>query len=142
MTATWDGRLLVVGAGLVGTSLGLAAAAAGAEVLLTDRDRRRVDVAVSVGAGRAAAEQEGAVDLLVIAAPPSAVGPLVIQAIRAGRAGTVTHVCSVQSLPRREVEAAQVPVNRFLGSHPVAGREVSGPVHGTATLFRDRPWII
>src|SRR4051812_16623027 len=32
--------------------------------------------------------------------------------------------------------------SRLLRGNPVAGREVSGPVHGTATLFRDRPWII
>jgi prephenate dehydrogenase len=33
-------------------------------------------------------------------------------------------------------------VDRFLGSHPVAGRELSGPAHASADLFRDRPWVL
>src|SRR3954470_8391850 len=104
MTATWDGRLLVVGAGLIGTSLGLAASAAGAEVLLTDRDRRRVDVAASLGAGRAAGPgQTAGAHLVVVAAPPSAVGRLAIEALRRESDATVSHVCSIQSLPQHEV---------------------------------------
>jgi prephenate dehydrogenase len=143
MTSAWDGRILVVGAGLIGTSLGLAAGAAGADVLLTDADRRRLSLAESLGAGRAMPDEPpDDIDLVVIAAPPAVVGRLAADALRRGVGHTVTHVCSVQSLPQREVEATGVGTNRFLGSHPVAGREVSGPMHGTATLFRDRPWIV
>ena len=142
-TPQWDGRLLVVGCGLIGTSLGLAASAAGGEVLLTDPDQGRVDLAVSLGAGRAApAGDQPQADLVMIAAPPSVVGGLAVQALRAGTARTVSHVCSVQSLPQHDVEASGEPLRRFVGSHPVAGREVSGPIHGTAALFRDRPWIV
>ena len=141
-TSPWSGRLLVVGSGLIGTSLGLAASAAGAEVWLTDADPARADLAVSLGAGRPSPAGAVDVDLVMIAAPPSVVGRLAIEAIRAGAARTVSHVCSVQSLPQGDVEASGVSTQRFVGSHPVAGREVSGPMHGTATLFRDRPWVI
>jgi prephenate dehydrogenase len=143
VSETWDGRLLVVGAGLMGTSVGLAATAAGAEVLLDDADRARVDLAVSLGAGRPASRGPAdPADLVVVATPPSLVGELAADAIRTRRGRTVTHVCSVQSLPQRDVEVSGVSLTRYVGSHPVAGRELSGPIHAAATLFRDRPWII
>lgn len=143
--ATWTGRLLVVGSGLIGTSLGLAARAAGADVVLTDRDPRRVDVAVSLGAGRRAegpGGDSGTVDLMVIAAPPAAIGSVAVEALGHGLARTVSHVGSVQVQPQLQVETAQVASNRFVGSHPIAGREVSGPSYADATLFRDRPWVV
>lgn len=139
----WTGRLLVRGTGLIGTSLALAAGAAGAQVSVDDPDEERLALAVSLGAGRRlddAAPDE--VDLVVIAAPPGLVGALAASELdRPGR-HVVSHVCSVQVQPQREVEAAGADVRRFLGSHPVAGREVSGPAHASAELFRDRPWIL
>lgn len=30
----------------------------------------------------------------------------------------------------------------FVGSHPIAGRERSGPHHASGDLFRDRPWVV
>jgi prephenate dehydrogenase len=51
-------------------------------------------------------------------------------------------VCSVQARPQAEVEAAGVPLDRFLGSHPVAGRELSGPGYADPDLFDGRPWVL
>lgn len=127
----------------MGTSVGLAAAAAGADVFLDDSDAGRVELAASMGAGRSARSGDtDRVDLVVVATPPSLVGRLAADALRSGRGRTVTHVCSVQSLPQHEVEVAGLALNRYVGSHPVAGRELSGPMHATAALFRDRPWVI
>jgi prephenate dehydrogenase len=141
----WDGRLLVVGSGLIGTSLGLAARAAGADVLLADSDPSRVDLAASLGAGRAAAEalSDGApADLMIIAAPPAAIGPIALEALSQRVAATVSHVGSVQTRPQVYLETQSADLSRYVGSHPIAGRELSGPSHADADLFQDRPWVV
>ncbi len=136
------GRLLVVGSGLIGTSIGLAATAAGWRVWIDDPDADRVRMARDIGAGQPWQAGDDGFDLAVIAAPPSVIGEVAARVIRAGLALTVTHVCSVQTVPRLDIEALGVPVDHFLGSHPIAGRERSGPHHASADLFRERPWIV
>jgi prephenate dehydrogenase len=51
-------------------------------------------------------------------------------------------VASIQHNPQVEVERLLGAVSQFVGSHPVAGREVSGPQHADPELFRDRPWVV
>jgi prephenate dehydrogenase len=132
----------VVGSGLIGTSIGLAAGAAGWQVWMDDADPDRRRLAGQVGAGEAWDPDVGSVDLAVVAAPPAVTGELTVGLIRANLASTVSHVCSIQSLPRHDVETSGAPMARFVGSHPIAGRERSGPHHASADLFRDRPWIV
>jgi prephenate dehydrogenase len=141
-SAAEPGRLLVVGSGLIGTSIALAAGAAGWQVWIDDSDPDRLRVATAVGAGQAWQPTCDPVDLAVVAAPPSVTGEVASSIIRSGLASTVIHVCSIQTLPRRDVETCGVPTDRFLGTHPIAGRERSGPHHASADLFRERPWII
>jgi prephenate dehydrogenase len=97
-------RLLVVGTGLIGTSVGLAAVAAGYDVWLEDRDPDRLSVAVSVGAGRPRPGDLDRVDIAVAAVSPASVGQVVHELISSSIASTVTHVASVQSDPQLQVE--------------------------------------
>lgn len=140
--AAWPGRLLVHGAGLIGTSVALAARAAGAEVWLTDPDPDRLAVAASLGAGTAAGPALPAVDITLVAAPPAAVGEVAAAALARPEAGVVTHVCSVQANVQREVEGRTGDLARFVGGHPIAGRTSSGPTHASAELFADRVWAV
>ena len=134
--------LLIVGAGLIGTSIGLAASAAGWRVWLVDNDPQTARFAASLGAGVATDPNPDQVDLVVVAVPPAAVAPACIRALSAYPNATVAHVCSVQVKPAREVEASGADLSRFVGTHPVAGREVSGPSAADAELFLDRPWAL
>jgi prephenate dehydrogenase len=134
--------LLVVGSGLIGTSIALAAGRAGWEVWIDDTDAGRLRLATRVGAGQKWPTDGVSVDLAIVAAPPSATGIVCARLVRSGLAGTVSHVCSVQTLPRRDVETTGAATTRFVGSHPIAGRERSGPHHASADLFRERPWIV
>jgi prephenate dehydrogenase len=135
--------LLVVGAGLIGTSIGLAARRAGYAVALTDQDRSRSRVAEAMGAGQAVDDLGGDPALVVVAVPPAAVGTTALRALEAVPQAVVTHVGSVQAAPAREIETrAGSRGSRFVGSHPIAGREVSGPAAASADLFADRPWAI
>jgi prephenate dehydrogenase len=135
-------RLLVVGTGLIGTSVALAARAAGYEVWLDDVDHDRLRLAVSVEAGRARDGESPAVDLVVVAVPPFAVASVVSDIASQFVHANITHVASVQAEPERQVETVLPRFDRFVGGHPVAGRERSGPHHASADLFRERPWIV
>lgn len=138
----WTGRLLVHGAGLIGTSVALAARAAGADVWLTDPDPDRLAIAASLGAGTPVAAALPPADLTLVAAPPAAVGAVAAAELARPDAGVVTHVCSVQAYVQREVEASRADVARFVGGHPIAGRTSSGPAHASAELFADRVWAV
>ena len=135
-------RLLVVGTGLIGTSVALAARAAGYQVWLDDVDAERRSMAVSVGAGQPRTADLGAVDIAVAAVPPAAVAAVVHDLITSGVASIVTHLASVQHQPQVEIEAMDPGFAGFVGSHPIAGRERSGPHHASAELLAQRPWIV
>ncbi|MBV9293270.1 MAG: prephenate dehydrogenase [Frankiales bacterium] len=144
--ARWEGRLLVVGTGLIGTSVALAAREAGAQVLLSDADPAQAELAASMGAGQPVAMGEltpdEPLDMVLIAAPPRAIPPIAAAALRSKLGRTVTHVGSVQTHPLVEVELFQAPVRRFAGGHPIAGREQGGPTRAAADLFVERPWVV
>lgn len=135
-------RLLVVGTGLIGTSVALAARTSGYDVWLEDSDPERLAMAVSVGAGRPREADLPHVDLAVAAVPPAAVAQVIHALITSGVAGTVTHLASVQLQPQLEVDAMNPGCVDFVGSHPIAGRERSGPHHAAAELFEQRPWVV
>lgn len=129
--------VLVVGTGLIGTSVGLALRGQ-ADVALSDPDAAALQVAVARGAGRA---WDGAepFEHCLVAAPPSAVAG-VVAALPPG--GTVSHVASVQQGVQHALAAAGVDLARVCGSHPMAGKESSGPAAATAGLFVGRPWVL
>lgn len=132
--------VLVVGCGLIGTSIGMALGS-DAEVLLHDVDAHRVALAARRGAGRTWDGLEGATTV-VIAVPPrlTASQLKVAQDRHLGR--TYTHVASVQSQVQREVEALGCDLSAVVGGHPLAGRESSGPGAAVADLFVGRPWAV
>ena len=131
----------IVGAGLIGTSIGQAATAAGATVTLADRDGGRLSRAVAMGAGRAA-DELGAADVCVVAVPPRSVPEVVARQISSDLSRTVTHVASVQAQLLVEIESLIGQSGRFVGGHPIAGREQSGPDAAVADLFRNRAWVL
>ncbi|NEA28174.1 NAD(P)-binding domain-containing protein, partial [Actinomadura bangladeshensis] len=75
-------RIVVVGTGLIGTSIALAMRERGAEVLLTDRDAAALSLAVELGAGEALPDgaREEPADLAVLAVPPAAVAVTLLDA--------------------------------------------------------------
>lgn len=130
--------LLVVGTGLIGTSLGLALHGR-ADVLLADVDAGALATAVSRGAGRLWDGVELA-RIAVICTPPAAVAGQVRRL--QGLVRTCTHVSSVQAPVQAALEAAGCDPVAVCGSHPMAGRERAGPGAAVATLFAGRPWVL
>jgi prephenate dehydrogenase len=133
-------RVRVIGAGLIGTSVGLALRRTGIDVLLADRDQDRVQLATALGAG--VPDHDGLADVCVIAVPPQETAKVIAERIRLGLDLTVTDCASVKSHPLREAEALSPELSSYVGGHPIAGRERAGPAAGRADLFSGRPWIV
>ncbi|MER8061273.1 MULTISPECIES: prephenate dehydrogenase [unclassified Streptomyces] len=132
---------LVIGTGLIGTSAALALTQRGVTVHLADHDPEQARTAAALGAGTDAAP-EGAVDLAIVAAPPAHVAALLADAMRRGLARGYLDVASVKGGPRRELEALGLDLGAYLGTHPMSGREKSGPLAATGDLFEGRPWVL
>ncbi|WP_413657980.1 prephenate dehydrogenase [Nocardioides sp. Bht2] len=134
------GPVLVVGTGLLGTSVALACKQRGVEVLLRDVAPEHVRTASGLGAGKP--DDGSAAQLVVVAVPPDHLGAEIAAAL-AGSAAVVTDVGSVKSQPLAQLAALGVgDLKRYVGSHPMAGSERSGPLAASATLFEGRPWAI
>ncbi|HEX6338657.1 MAG TPA: prephenate dehydrogenase [Jiangellaceae bacterium] len=134
------GGVLIVGTGLLGTSLGLALRRAEVDVRLRDVDPQALGEAVRLGAGRPDDGAEAAI--AVVAVPPEATATEVVRLLAEGAAEYVTDVASVKAVPVRQVRARAADPGRYVGGHPMAGREVSGPGGALADLFEGRPWVL
>lgn len=133
--------IAVVGTGLIGTSVALAVCRQGVTVYLSDRDAAAARTAAALGAGLAEEPPEP-VDLAVLAVPPSKVGGVLVDVQRRGLARVYTDVASVKSVPERAALNAAPQPARYVGGHPLAGRERSGPLAARGTLFEGRPWVL
>ncbi|MDQ0962856.1 prephenate dehydrogenase [Streptomyces sp. B4I13] len=132
---------LVIGTGLIGTSAALALAQRGVGVHLADHDPEQARTAAALGAGTDE-EPQGPVDLAIIAAPPAHVAGVLADAMRRGAARGYLDVASVKGGPRRELQALGLDLSAYIGSHPMSGREKSGPLAATGDLFEGRPWVL
>lgn len=135
------GPVHVIGAGLLGTSIGLALRRAGVEVWLSDLAVDHVRTAAGLGAG-VPAPAGGVAALVVVSVPPASIAGEVARAL--GTGAVVTDVASVKGQPLAEVAAVvdAEALTRYVGSHPMAGSERSGPLAGSAALFDGRPWAV
>lgn len=134
------GPVLIVGVGLIGTSVGLALRQRGVDVYLTDRSADNLAVAASMGAG--APEPPTRVGLVVAAVPPDHLGAAVVDALERFPDAYATDVGSVKTAPLAEVRRSAADLRRYVGGHPMAGSERSGPSAATANLFEGRAWAV
>ncbi len=137
-------RLGIVGTGLIGASVGLAAKRAGvAHVVGYDADPEFLSVAAERGALDEPADSLVAAvenaDLVVVATPVATLGERIDEALAAASNGsTVTDVGSTKSA----LCAAIGDRVRFIGGHPVCGSEARGPASGSDQLFVGATWFL
>jgi prephenate dehydrogenase len=135
-------RLAIVGTGLIGASVGLAARAAGVgDVRGWDIDPDALAVAAERGAVVAAdslAEAVGGSQLALVAAPVASLPAQVAAVLDAS--GAETTVSDVGSTKGAVTQA--VSDGRFIGGHPVCGSEAHGPEHANGELFRGATWFL
>lgn len=136
------GPVRVVGTGLLGASIGLALSTRGADVVLHDQSPTTLALARDVGAGRIAAPDDPEPTLVVVATPPDVTGAVVLAELAAYPHAVVTDVAGVKASVLADVRDGGGDLERYVGSHPMAGRERSGPTAAMADLFIGRPWVI
>ena len=137
-------RIAVLGVGLIGGSIGLAAREwlDGAEVVGFGRSAERLDHARKLGAiDRATTDIAEALEdaqACFACAPVGALPELVERALAAAPADCV--VTDVGSTKRRIVES--VTDQRFVAGHPIAGAETAGVENARADLFQGATWYL
>ena len=139
------GPVLVMGTGLLGTSIGIGLSTRGVDVVLSDPSPTSLALARDLGAGRLpheAEQAEPAPVLVVVAAPPDVTADVVVQQLRRHPEAVVTDVASVKAGLLACVSSAGGDLSRYVPGHPLAGRERSGAVAARGDLFVGRPWVL
>jgi prephenate dehydrogenase len=137
-------RVVVLGTGLIGTSIALALRERGASVWLADQDPAAARLAADLGAGDPLPAQGRPVtaDVAVIAVPPGAVAATLAAAQARGLARCYTDVASVKQLPVTQARDLGCDLTCYVPGHPLAGREKHGPAAARADLFLGRTWAV
>ncbi|MGH2720961.1 MAG: prephenate dehydrogenase/arogenate dehydrogenase family protein [Actinomycetota bacterium] len=141
--------LAIIGTGLMGGSLGLAALADGAAGEVVGFDRRSADLAEALARGAvtrvaaSAAEAVEGADLVVIATPVGSI-PAVFDEIAPHLeiGAVVTDVGSTKTRIVEEIGARVPPGVHFVGGHPMAGSEHEGIGAATADLYTGCLWFL
>ena len=136
-----DKNILVVGTGLIGTSIALGLTAQGLRVFLSDIDSVALDNAIKVSGATKYSDQE--ISVVFVATPPASVAKVISASVVDHPNAVITDVASVKGSIFRELEQLGTSDwERIVGGHPMAGREVSGAMGAQGNLFLDRPWVI
>ena len=142
---TLPARVLIVGTGLIGTSIALALRAKGTDVFLSDVDPGVARLAADLGAGELVPDlrdAKGIADVAVLAMPPARVGQELMSAQDGAVADVYTDVASVKVLPVAQARALGCDLDSYVPGHPLAGRERQGPAAAQADLFLGRTWAL
>ena len=135
-------RLAIVGTGLIGCSVALAAREKlGAGATGWDPDPDSLAAAAERGALTPTASLADAVaqaEVVFVAAPVAELGQIVEQVL--SLVGPDVLVTDVGSVKRGVVNANRDP--RFVGGHPLAGREIGGAAHAQPDLFEGATWYL
>lgn len=137
-----SGHVHIIGAGLLGASIGLALRERGIDVTLEDVSPTTVALAADYGAGRPREEGDPQPNLVIVATPPDVVADVVGRALATFPEAVVTDVASIKLAPFETLQARGVDLTNYVGSHPMAGRERGGAIMARADLFAARPWVI
>lgn len=140
-------RVVVIGCGLIGTSVAMAAVRAGDSVTGIESDPVHARVASERAAIRVSADEGALADatLVVVATPTASASQRVRHALDRARGATVTDVASVKASVVAEVRAAlgdDDARSRFVPGHPMGGSERSGPATASPTLLEGATWVL
>jgi prephenate dehydrogenase len=137
-------KIAVLGVGLIGGSIGLAARGRlRCEVVGYDPDPAVAELALDEGAidaaGSSVEEACDGADVVFCAAPVSRLPELAAAALAAcGPGAVVTDVGST----KRDIVAALGADERFIGGHPLAGAETAGVENAREDLFEGARWYL
>ena len=131
-------KVRIVGSGLIGTSIGLGLVQRGISVEMIDSDLSTQALAMDLTGGVVVADP----DLVVLALPTSALSQVIKSEIDLNPQSTFMDVGSVKNEVVLQVKIFSGLSERFLPTHPMAGREIGGASSARADLFQGRSWIL
>ena len=131
-------KVRIVGAGLIGTSLGLALKQLGYEIDFQDVNREAESLARDLVGGCLLTSP----DLIVLATPVSAVFELLTTLYSSNPQAFFIDMTGIKSEVMQQVEEFPEIAARFCATHPMAGREFTGPTAAQSDLFAGRAWIV
>jgi prephenate dehydrogenase len=141
LAARVQGTVRIVGAGLLGSSIGHALMARGIDVALDDTSPSQLRLAIDYGAGRQPRNDDDP-SLIVVAVPPDVTADVIERELTRHPNAVVTDVASVKLEPLRVLRERGVDLTHYIGSHPLAGRERGGAISARADIFVGRPWVV
>ena len=127
-------KTAVVGLGIIGASIAGALTKAGFDVHGTDLNERSVSIAIEKGFITQKAGELSLYDVVFIAVPPRATKRILQTSVFKDGA-LVTDICGVKSEMEKAVNARKTNF-RYVGLHPMAGKETSGIESASPDLFR------
>ena len=130
-------KVRIVGAGLIGTSVGLRLKAGGSLVEIIDINSSAMKLAADLVKSEAITEP----DLIIITVPISANAKMVIEQLNNNPRSIVCDFASVKSDLLLKVKELSANSHNFISLHPMAGREINGAENARADLFEGRAWI-
>ena len=131
-------KIVVIGAGLIGTSIALGAKRIGSEVELIDADGRAEALANDLASGQKVPDP----DLVVVATPTSALEAVIDRFKNIYPKSTFIDIGSTKTKVKVDVQVDSEFASRFCPTHPMAGRELDGPEGAQSDLFVGKSWII
>lgn len=134
--------VVVLGAGVVGTSVGLSLRRGGVHVQLDDPDPAALAAAVAKGAGVALDHAAGPADVVVIACPPSSVPEALFDAMSRGLGRSYTDVASVKGPIVAAAARAGCDLAAYVPGHPVVAGDLGLASTPDAELFDGRTWYL
>ena len=132
-------KVEIVGCGLIGTSIALALAQNEHEIWVADSNPRNLQLAQDLIGEKLV--ESAQYDLTLIATPV----PAIIKIIREknfNKSSKVIDIGGIKSEVINEVEKFPDLASKYISTHPMAGRESSGPENARADLFQGRAWIV
>jgi len=131
------GSVRIVGAGLIGTSIGLALKSSSVAVEMVDTDAHAQRISNDLVKGAPITNP----DLIVIAVPLSQNESVVLEQLNSNPTSIVCDIASVKSDLLLKVEKLSDNAANFVSLHPMAGREIAGAEGARADLFQGRAWV-
>jgi prephenate dehydrogenase len=130
----------VIGTGLVGGSIAAGLTTSGWDVVGYDSDRDSLEIAlerefIGIAVDSVAGILDAPPEIIVVAAPPKATIEIL------ANLETSVVVMDVAGIKSAVLDAAS-HLPRFVGTHPMAGREASGPRSASPALFRGATWVV
>jgi prephenate dehydrogenase len=87
-------------------------------------------------------DDAGVEDLCIIATPPDAIAEVIRGESSRNSHLRVMDISSIKTKPLQDVSRIGFDLALFAPTHPMAGREVTGPQSARGDLFQGRPWIL